>query len=136
LVFGQGVSHSGWQVVCTSHRQAPADGFDGYWQHSDLNPGNVLAAASSPAGYPPTQIGQKLSVTSPTLSFHLKELQRAGLLDFRRDGRFLYYRANFAHMTQLIRFLTENCCVLADQGCSPECAPVHAEVLIPKRQRA
>lgn len=89
-----------------------------------------------PQGYTPTQIGQKLSVTSPTLSFHLKELQRAGLLDFRRDGRFVYYRANFAHMNQLIRFLTENCCALADQGCSPECAPVPAEVLIPKRQRA
>jgi ArsR family transcriptional regulator, arsenate/arsenite/antimonite-responsive transcriptional repressor len=75
-----------------------------------------------PEGYTPTDLGEKLNVTSPTLSFHLKELQRAGLVDVRRDGRFLYYRPNFAHMNQLIGFLTENCCVLADKGCSPECA--------------
>ena len=70
-----------------------------------------------PEGYTPTQLGEKLHVSSPTLSFHLKELQRAGLVDVRRDGRFLYYRPNFTHMNQLIGFLTENCCVLADQGC-------------------
>ena len=75
-----------------------------------------------PEGFTPTQLGEKLNVTSPTLSFHLKELQRAGLLDVRRDGRFLYYRPNFAHMNRLIGFLTENCCVLADTECGPECA--------------
>ena len=89
-----------------------------------------------PEGYTPTQLGEKLNVSSPTLSFHLKELQRAGLVDVRRDGRFLYYRPNFAHMNQLIGFLSENCCVLADQGCGPECAPAVVEVSLPKRKRA
>jgi ArsR family transcriptional regulator, arsenate/arsenite/antimonite-responsive transcriptional repressor len=89
-----------------------------------------------PEGYTPTQLGEKLSVAAPTLSFHLKELQRAGLLNVRRNGRFLYYRANFSHMNQLIAFLTENCCVLADQGCSPECTAAEAEVPLTKRQRA
>jgi ArsR family transcriptional regulator len=36
-----------------------------------------------PEGYTPTQIGEKLSVAPPTLSFHLKELQRA---DFSMFG--------------------------------------------------
>ena len=89
-----------------------------------------------PDGYTPTQLGEKLNVTSPTLSFHLKELQRAGLVDVRRDGRFLYYRPNFAHMNQLVGFLSENCCVLADQGCGPECAPAVVEVSLTKRKRA
>jgi ArsR family transcriptional regulator len=89
-----------------------------------------------PEGYTPTQLGEKLNVTSPTLSFHLKELQRAGLLDVSREGRFLYYRPNFAHMNQLIAFLTENCCVLADEGCGPECAPPAVEAQLTKRQRA
>jgi DNA-binding transcriptional ArsR family regulator len=89
-----------------------------------------------PEGYTPTQLGEKLNVTAPTLSFHLKELQRAGLVEVRRDGRFLYYRPNFSHMNQLIGFLTENCCVLAHKDCGPECAPARAEVPFAKRQRA
>jgi DNA-binding transcriptional ArsR family regulator len=89
-----------------------------------------------PEGYTPTQIAEKLGLASPTLSFHLKELQRAGLLDVRRDGRFLYYRANLLHMNQLIGFLTENCCALADQDCRTECASTSAEAPITKRKRA
>jgi ArsR family transcriptional regulator len=89
-----------------------------------------------PEGYTPTQLGEKLNVSSPTLSFHLKELQQAGLVNVRRDGRFLYYRPNFVHMDQLLGFLTENCCVLADQACGPECGPVTAEDSATKRKRA
>jgi DNA-binding transcriptional ArsR family regulator len=89
-----------------------------------------------PEGFTPTQLGEKLNVTSPTLSFHLKELQRAGLVEVRRDGRFLYYRPSFSHMNQLIGFLTENCCALADQNCSPECSPASVVVSATKRQRA
>jgi DNA-binding transcriptional ArsR family regulator len=89
-----------------------------------------------PEGYTPTQLGEKLGVASPTLSFHLKELQTAGLIDVRRDGRFLYYSPNFAHMNQLIGFLTDNCCELADKGCGPGCGPVPAEVSTPRRKQA
>jgi ArsR family transcriptional regulator len=89
-----------------------------------------------PQGYTPTQLGEKLSVSSSTLSFHLKELQRARLIDARREGRFLYYRPNFDHMNQLLGFLTENCCVLADRGCGVECSPAAAEVSFTGRQRA
>jgi ArsR family transcriptional regulator len=89
-----------------------------------------------PEGYTPTQLSEKLNVTASTLSFHLKELQHAELIDVRRDGRFLYYRANFVHMNQLIGFLTENCCALADQSCGPECVPAVTETSQSKRQRA
>jgi ArsR family transcriptional regulator len=89
-----------------------------------------------PEGYTPTQLGEKLKVSSPTLSFHLKELQRAGLVDVRRDGRFLYYRPDFTHMNQLIGFLTENCCVLAHKGCGPVCAPAENEIPLTERRRA
>ena len=64
------------------------------------------------------------------------ELQRAGLIDVRREGRFLYYRPNFTHMNQLIGFLTENCCVLADEGCGTQCGPAPAESALVKRRRA
>jgi DNA-binding transcriptional ArsR family regulator len=95
-----------------------------------------LLVKRGPEGYTPTQLAEKLAVTSPTLSFHLKELQRAGLIDVRRDGRFLYYSPNFTHMNQLIGFLTENCCALADKGCGPECASEPAEASTPKRKLA
>jgi DNA-binding transcriptional ArsR family regulator len=40
-----------------------------------------LLVRRGPEGYTPTQLSEKLSVSPPTLSFHLKELQRAGLVD-------------------------------------------------------
>lgn len=89
-----------------------------------------------PEGYTPTQLGEQLRVASPTLSFHLKELQRAGLVDVRRDGRFLYYRPNFSHMNALIGFLTENCCALSEKGCGPECTPADREAASSRRRRA
>lgn len=95
-----------------------------------------LLVKRGPEGYTPTQLGEKLSVAAPTLSFHLKELQRAGLIDVRRAGRCLYYSPNFAHMNRLIGFLTENCCVLADEGCGPQCAPVVIDAPASRRRRA
>lgn len=95
-----------------------------------------LLVKRGPEGYTPTQLGDKLKVAAPTLSFHLKELQHAGLVDVERDGRFLYYRANFAHMNRLIGFLTENCCVLADAECGRDCVPAAADACTPKTRRA
>jgi ArsR family transcriptional regulator, arsenate/arsenite/antimonite-responsive transcriptional repressor len=89
-----------------------------------------------PDGYTPTQLGEKLKVSSATLSFHLKELQRADLVDVRRVGRFLYYSPNFPHMNQLVGFLTENCCVLADQACGSGCGATASEDSLTKRKRA
>jgi ArsR family transcriptional regulator, arsenate/arsenite/antimonite-responsive transcriptional repressor len=89
-----------------------------------------------PEGYTPTRLGEKLNVPGPTLSFHLKELQRAKLIEARREGRFLYYSPNFTRMNQVLGFLTENCCVLADKDCGPACSPPMAEVAQPKRKQA
>jgi DNA-binding transcriptional ArsR family regulator len=40
-----------------------------------------LLVKRGPEGYTPTALGEKLGMPAPTLSFHLKELQRAGLIE-------------------------------------------------------
>lgn len=55
-------------------------------------------------------IGERLNVPASTLSFHLKELHRGGLINAQQEGRFIYYSANYQLMTQLMQYLTENCC--------------------------
>ena len=51
-----------------------------------------------------------LQVPPATLSFHLKELVQAGLVESESQGRHVCYRANFDAMNGLIEYLTHNCC--------------------------
>ena len=83
-----------------------------------------LLVKRGPEGYTPGELADWVEIPAPTLSFHLKELQRADLLTVRREGRFLHYSANFATMQGLIGFLTEKCCSLADGECDSTCASV------------
>ncbi len=81
-----------------------------------------LLVRRGPEGYPPGDMAHRLDIPAPTLSFHLKELAQAGLVEFRRDGRFLFYSANMNQMNTLLSFLTENCCSLgtfASVSCKP-----------------
>ena len=76
-----------------------------------------------PEGYTPTELGKRLDLPAPTLSFHLKGLVQTGLVLSRRDGRNLFYSPNFARMNSLVSFLTENCCSLAEAACGADCQP-------------
>jgi ArsR family transcriptional regulator, arsenate/arsenite/antimonite-responsive transcriptional repressor len=58
-----------------------------------------------------------------SLTFHLQNLQRAGLITQRRESRQLIYSADFAVMNELVGYLTENCCADSGAECSPSCAP-------------
>ncbi|MEO8629339.1 MAG: metalloregulator ArsR/SmtB family transcription factor [Betaproteobacteria bacterium] len=78
-----------------------------------------------PEGVPAGRIGEQLEVPPATLSFHLKELSRAGLVSSRQDGRFIYYTADFECMAALMSFLTQNCC----QGMPQDCLTVMATAL-------
>ncbi len=61
-------------------------------------------------------IAQELALPGATLSFHLKELGNAGLVTAEQRGRTICYRADFAAMTGLLAYLTENCCA-GEGGC-------------------
>ena len=56
------------------------------------------------------RIAEALGLPNSSLSFHLAQLQAAGLIAQERQGRSLVYRADYAAMNALIAYLTENCC--------------------------
>ncbi|MFZ3127632.1 MAG: metalloregulator ArsR/SmtB family transcription factor [Rhodoferax sp.] len=66
-------------------------------------------------GLTPGVILEKLGMTPALLSFHLKELVQAGLVNQERQGRNLIYRASLDTMNELLDYLTENCC--AGEAC-------------------
>ncbi len=74
-----------------------------------------LVVAGKP-GATPGQLGEALSLPNATLSFHLKELLNAGLVDQERAGRNLIYRVQIDQMNCLLTYLTENCCQ-GQEGC-------------------
>jgi ArsR family transcriptional regulator, arsenate/arsenite/antimonite-responsive transcriptional repressor len=84
-----------------------------------------LLVKRGPEGYPAGELGERLDIPGPTLSFHLKALAQADLVTTRKDGRFVYYRANFERMNALVAYLTENCCSLGS-ACDTACAPPRA----------
>lgn len=79
-----------------------------------------LLIEAGPEGIAAGRIAEELNVPGATLSFHLKELQRAGLIASRQESRFIYYTADFERMAALMTFLTQNCC----RGMPEECLTV------------
>lgn len=69
-----------------------------------------LLVQKGPSGMPAGELSRLSGIAPSSLSFHLKELVHAGLLQQRSEGRFVFYAANYPAMTQLLAFLTENCC--------------------------
>ena len=61
-------------------------------------------------------IADALGVPNSSLSFHLAQLNRVGLISQERRHRSLIYRANYAEMNALVGYLMENCCAGADCG--------------------
>lgn len=61
-------------------------------------------------GLTPGELSVALDIPASTLSFHLKELVRVGLVEVDRQGRNMHYRPRISAMTDLVAYLTDHCC--------------------------
>lgn len=66
----------------------------------------LVAAGEMPAG----EIAERLALPPATLTFHLKELSHAGLVESRREGRSIIYSLRCDGMRELLEFLAKDCC--------------------------
>jgi ArsR family transcriptional regulator, arsenate/arsenite/antimonite-responsive transcriptional repressor len=78
-----------------------------------------LLVQRGPDGLPAGVIGQRIGLLPSSLTFHLQNLQRAGLITQRRESRQLIYSADFVVMNGLVGYLTENCCGNSGSQCCP-----------------
>ena len=78
-----------------------------------------FAANASTAG----AIGEAMEISPSNASFHLKELERAGLIAARRESRSIVYSADYVALSGLIRFLMEDCCSGRPEICVPALVP-------------
>jgi ArsR family transcriptional regulator, arsenate/arsenite/antimonite-responsive transcriptional repressor len=69
-----------------------------------------LLVEAGPDGLAAGAIAEKLTLPPATLSFHIAQLDRAGLVASRRAGRSILYAVYFPAMQALIGALTESCC--------------------------
>lgn len=92
---------------------------------------------AGPDGMAAGAIAETVASSTSNLSFHLKELERAGLIQSRRQSRSIIYSAAYGALAGLVEFLMRDCCqghpevcapavaALAACGCTPDTEQVH-----------
>ena len=78
-----------------------------------------LLVKTGPNGKPAGAIAEALSIPPPTMSFHLKEMERAGLILSRKEGRSVIYAADYGGIRDLVDFLLADCCQGDRRLCGP-----------------
>jgi ArsR family transcriptional regulator len=69
-----------------------------------------LLVKAGPDGLPAGRIAEELAVAPSTLSGHLAQLERAGLLRSARADRRILYAVDFIGTRRLLGFLVDDCC--------------------------
>jgi DNA-binding transcriptional ArsR family regulator len=89
---------------------------------------------AGPDGMAAGAIAERVEVSATNVSFHLKELERAGLVTQQRSSRSIIYTARFDALGELVRFLMEDCCAGHPEICAPArdvaacCSPATKEL--------
>lgn len=82
-----------------------------------------MLVVAGPDGLAAGTLAGRAKVSPSNVSFHLKELERAGLVSTRRESRSIIYGAEFEALSGLIRFLMEDCCSGRPEICAPALSP-------------
>ncbi|MDY6944262.1 MAG: helix-turn-helix domain-containing protein [Pseudomonadota bacterium] len=95
-----------------------------------------LLVEQGPQGLSAGAIGAGIGLAPSSLTFHLQNLHRAGLILQRRESRSLIYSVDFAAMNDLVGYLTENCCAGSESSCATECKPAATSKAAKRRRVA
>ena len=85
-----------------------------------------LLVEAGPDGLPAGAVAERLEMPPSSLTFHLQHLLRAGLVSQRRVSRQLIYAMIPSAMSDLVGFLTRNCCG-GQEVCASACAPAASD---------
>lgn len=78
-----------------------------------------MLVRAGPLGMAAGAIAEAAGVAASNVSFHLKDLEHAGLVASRREARSIIYSANFETLSGLIAFLMKDCCNGHPEICNP-----------------
>lgn len=96
---------------------------------------------SHPEGLPAGHLAKALNGTPSTMSFHLAQLEQAGLVRSRRQATLMIYTAVPEALGGLMRYLLDECCggrpelcadvvgaaMLDEPAAASRCGPTHPE---------
>lgn len=97
---------------------AALSGFAALSQENRLDALRLLVK-SGPRGLSAGALSGAIELAAPTMSFHLKELANAGLVTSRKEGRHVFYAADYGGIRKLVDFLMADCCQGDPRLCGP-----------------
>jgi ArsR family transcriptional regulator, arsenate/arsenite/antimonite-responsive transcriptional repressor len=95
-----------------------------------------LLVEQGPAGLSAGTIAETIGLAPSSLTFHLQNLHRAGLIAQRRASRSLIYSVDFDAMNELVGYLTENCCAGSGESCATACKPASSAKTVKRKKVA
>ena len=81
-----------------------------------------LLVRAGPDGLAAGAVAEAVDASPSNVSFHLKDLEHAGLVAARRESRSIIYTASYATLRDLVAFLMKDCCAGRPEICAPAAA--------------
>jgi DNA-binding transcriptional ArsR family regulator len=81
-----------------------------------------MLVKAGPHGMAAGMIAEHVGVAASNVSFHLKDLEHAGLVTSRREARSIIYSSDYETLSGLIAFLMKDCCNGHPEICNPALA--------------